>query len=351
MIASMIREIEIRSTYHENEIAVISPEEIIETIYFGGGTPSLLSAQEIDSIIRSVSAHFNVSDHPETTLEANPDDVTIEKLAEWKMAGINRLSIGIQSFIERDLKWMNRAHDSSQAMNCIRLAKNAGFQNFSIDLIFGIPGLTEKEWEETVRTVIELDVPHIACYALTVEPKTMLHKMIRTQKKEDIDADLQAAQYVMLMNRMRSAGYEHYEISNFAKPGFRSRHNSSYWQGKKYIGIGPSAHSFNGQMRSWNKANNAIYIKSINEMKIPFEKEELTPTQQLNEYTMTSLRTIEGMDLNLIEKNFSKQQRQKIEIILKSELKKGMIIMNENRIRLTDEGKLFADAIAVKLFE
>jgi oxygen-independent coproporphyrinogen-3 oxidase len=350
MVASLIREIELRSSSPQKEIAIISPDEMIETIYFGGGTPSLLAGKEIHSIINAVRSHFKISDNPEVTLEANPDDITSEKLIEWKQAGINRLSIGIQSFIERDLKWMNRVHDAVQALNCIHLAKNAGFQNFSIDLIFGIPGLTEKEWKKNIRTVIELGVSHIACYALTVEPKTILNKMILTHKKEDIDTDAQADQYSVLMKLMRSAGYEHYEISNFAKPGFRSRHNSSYWRGKKYIGIGPSAHSYNGKMRLWNKANNAIYMKSINDDEIPFEKEHLTQSQMLNEYIMTSLRTIEGMDLDYIGGDFSNQHREKIEIILKNEVAKNMILFEGNKIMLTDAGKLFADGIAVKLF-
>jgi len=351
MIASLIREIEIRSSSSETEIVILSPDEMIETIYFGGGTPSILSANEIHSIISAIRRHFSISGNPEVTLEANPDDITPEKLNEWRKAGVNRLSIGIQSFIERDLKWMNRAHDARQALNCINLARSAGFQNFSIDLIFGTPRLTEVEWEKNINIVIDLNVPHIACYALTVEPKTILNKMILAHKKENIDTDAQAEQYSALMKLMYRAGYEHYEISNFAKPGFRSRHNSSYWQGKKYIGIGPSAHSYNGKMRLWNKANNALYIKSITENEIPFEKENLTQSQMLNEYIMTSLRTIEGMDLDYIEKYFSKQHSERIETIIKNEVEKDMILLKGNKIMLTDEGKLFADRIAVKLFE
>lgn len=351
MIGSLIREIEIRGFSSQKEIAILSPDEMIETIYFGGGTPSLLAGMEIHSIIAAVRSHFKISPDSEITLEANPDDIVSEKLNEWKNAGINRLSIGIQSFVERDLKWMNRAHDAKQALNCINLARRAGFQNFSIDLIFGTPGLTEEEWEKNIRTVIELKVPHIACYALTVEPKTILNKMILTHRKENIDADAQAEQYSILMKRMRSEGYEHYEISNFAKPGFRSRHNSSYWQGKKYIGIGPSAHSYNGQMRLWNKANNSLYVKSIKKNEIPLEKEKLTQSQMLNEYIMTSLRTIEGMDLDYIEKYYSNQHRERLEIIVKNQIEKDKILLEGNKIKLTNAGKLFADGIAVKLFD
>lgn len=352
MINSIIREIEIRSSFlqNENEPTIISKNEMIETIYFGGGTPSLLSSNEILSIISSIKQNYKIAPGAEITLEANPDDITVEKLNEWKLAGINRLSIGVQSFIERDLKWMNRAHDAAQALICIQLAVEAGFDNFSIDLIFGTPGLSDTEWKENVQRTIELNVPHLACYALTVEPKTALQKMIALKKKKDINTDAQAAQYSMLMQMMRDAGYEHYEISNFAKPGFRSRHNSSYWQGKKYIGIGPSAHSYNGKIRMWNKSNNSLYIKSLQNNTIPYEKEILSDTQKINEYVMISLRTIEGIDLQFIEKKFSENERRRIENIIEKKVERKMIVVNGDKIILTDDGKLFADRIAVKLF-
>jgi len=350
-VSSLIKEIEIRSKSPENEIAILSSQnEAIETIYFGGGTPSLLSQYEINQILSSLKKNYKISNASEITLEANPDDITLEKLNAWKNAGVNRLSIGIQSFIDRDLKWMNRVHNAEQSLDCIHLAREAGFNNFSIDLIFGTPNLSNDEWKENVQKAINMKVPHIACYALTVEPKTALQKMIALKKKEDVNADMQAGQYLILMKMMRSEGYEHYEISNFAKPGFRSRHNSSYWQGKKYIGIGPSAHSYNGKERMWNKANNTIYIQSIQQNNIPFEKEILTKNQQLEEYIMTSLRTMEGMDLQFIENNFSKDERKRIENILANEVAKDKIIAKGDKIILTDEGKLFADAISVKLF-
>ncbi|MEO6813573.1 MAG: radical SAM family heme chaperone HemW [Ginsengibacter sp.] len=351
MVKSLIKEVELRSASKEIDVSIISKDEKIETIYFGGGTPSLLSEVEIQELLSAIKCNYCVNEGAEVTLEANPDDITTEKLKEWKHAGINRLSIGIQSFIERDLKWMNRAHNASQALDCIHLAREAGFNNFSIDLIFGIPGLSNEEWKENVQKVIDLNVPHIACYALTVEPKTALQKMILLKKKENIDNDDQAIQYAVLMQMMHGAGYEHYEISNFAKPGFRSRHNSSYWQGKKYIGIGPSAHSYNGQMRMWNKANNPLYIQSLQQNTIPFEEEILTTAQQLEEYIMTSLRTIEGMDLQFIEDHFSIKERKRIQNILKTQVGKERILVIGNKIILTDEGKLFADAITVKLFQ
>jgi oxygen-independent coproporphyrinogen-3 oxidase len=355
MVEALIKEIELRSFISkenpENDLAIVSAEdETIETIYFGGGTPSLLSEKEISSILSSIEKNYSVAVDAEVTLEANPDDITSQKLMEWKNAGINRLSIGIQSFLERDLLWMNRAHNAAQALNSINLTREAGFHNFSIDLIFGTPRLTDEEWEKNIETVIDFDIPHVSSYALTVEPKTALQKMIELKKKENINSDVQSKQYLMLMETLRSAGYEHYEISNFAKPGFRSKHNSSYWQSKKYVGIGPSAHSFNGKIRTWNKANNMIYMTSLRENMIPFEKEILSETQKLNEYVMTSLRTIEGLDLNFIETNFSKKERSRIENLLNKKIKKENYFLENNKIILTDEGKLFADAVAVEFF-
>ena len=348
----MDREIEILFGQNEieNESAIISKDEKIETIYFGGGTPSLLSSIEISTIISSIKENYKVASGAEITLEANPDDITIEKLNKWRAAGINRLSIGVQSFFERDLKWMNRAHDSSQAFHCIKSAIEAGFDNFSVDLIFGIPDLSDSEWKENVSRMIDFKVPHLACYALTVEPKTALQKMISLKKKKDINTDSQAMQYSILMKMMQDGGYEHYEISNFAKPGFRSRHNSSYWEGKKYIGIGPSAHSYNGKMRMWNKANNPFYIKSLQNNTIPYEKEILSETQKINEYIMISLRTMEGMDLQFIENNFSKNERKRIENLIENKLEKEMILTSGDKIILTNQGKLFADRIAMNLF-
>ncbi|MEO9146307.1 MAG: radical SAM family heme chaperone HemW [Ginsengibacter sp.] len=350
LIRALVREIELRNEDPGNEINIIFPDEVIETIYFGGGTPSLLSQDDLNSILSSLKENYHIAGDPEITLEANPDDITIEKLNEWRNAGINRLSIGIQSFIERDLKWMNRAHNAVQAYDCIRLARESGFHNFSIDLIFGTPGLSDEEWVKNVQTVIDLKVPHISSYALTVEPKTALQKMIALKKKEDVNTDVQANQYMILMKMMREAGYEHYEISNFSLPGFRSRHNSSYWQGKKYIGIGPSAHSYNGNERTWNKANNSVYIQSLQNGILSFEKEILTDSQKSDEYIMTSLRTIEGMDLQRIENNFSLNERKRIESAIEKEVEREMYFFENDHIILTDEGKLFADRIAVKLF-
>jgi len=347
MIDALIKEINLSSVYLINDK---SETEIIETIYFGGGTPSLLNNDDLENLLNAISDNYPVSDKAEITIEANPDNINKEKLTVWKESGINRLSIGIQSFQQKDLEWMNRAHNSVQALDSILLAKKSGFNNFSIDLIYGIPGLTDEEWKMNVEQVINLEAPHIACYALTVEPKTALQKMIALKKKVDIDIDQQARQFLLLMKWMKEAGYEHYEISNFAKPGYRSRHNSSYWQGKKYIGIGPSAHSYDGKSRRWNIANNALYIQSIKNNIIPFEEEKLTDAERLNEYIMTSLRTIEGLDLKVIEINFSIKERKRIEDSVVDYIGKKMIVYNKEKLLLTDEGKLFADGIAVDLF-
>ena len=347
MIDALIKEINLSSVYLINDK---SETEIIETIYFGGGTPSLLNNDDLENLLNAISDNYPVSDKAEITIEANPDDINKEKLTVWKESGINRLSIGIQSFQQKDLEWMNRAHNSVQALDSILLAKKSGFNNFSIDLIYGIPGLTDEEWKMNVEQVINLESPHIACYALTVEPKTALQKMIALKKKVDIDIDQQARQFLLLMKWMKEAGYEHYEISNFAKPGYRSRHNSSYWQGKKYIGVGPSAHSYDGKSRRWNIANNALYIQSIKNNVIPFEEEKLTNVERLNEYIMTSLRTIEGLDLKVIETNFSIKERKRIEDAATDYINKKMTFYNNGKIVLTDEGKLFADGIAADLF-
>ena len=347
MIAALIKEINLLPVYLINDK---NQKEIIETIYFGGGTPSLLNNTDLENLLNAINDNYLVSDKAEITIEANPDDISKEKLSTWKEAGINRLSIGIQSFQQKDLEWMNRVHNTSQALGSVILAKKSGFNNFSVDLIYGTPGLTDEQWKMNVEQVINLGAPHIACYALTVEPKTALQKMILLKKKVDIDTEQQARQFLLLMQWMKEAGYEHYEISNFAKPGYRSRHNSSYWQGKKYIGIGPSAHSYDGKSRKWNIANNALYIQSIKNNMIPFEEENLTNAERLNEYIMTSLRTMEGLDLKIIEDNFSVKERKRIEDSVVNYINKKMIVYINEKLLLTDEGKLFADRIASDFF-
>ena len=347
MINALIQEINLSSQSFINDN---SEKDSIETIYFGGGTPSILNKNEIESLLKAIEENYTISRNAEVTLEANPDDINEEKLLAWKSIGINRLSIGVQSFKEKDLLWMNRAHDSTQALECITLAKKAGFHNFSVDLIYGTPGLTDNELKINFDTLAKLGVPHIACYALTIESNTALQKMILSKKKADVNTDDQARQFLLLMQWMKDEGYEHYEISNYAKPAYRSKHNSSYWQGGKYIGIGPSAHSYDGKNRRWNIANNALYIQSIKNNCIPFEEELLTDNERLNEYIMTSLRTMEGLDLKEVEKNFSLKERIGIENSVKDYINKKMILLNDEKMILTNEGKLFADGIASDLF-
>ena len=341
-ITALLKEIILQRNYLQ--------EEPIKTIYFGGGTPSILQKEDLQQIIQQLHASFTIEAGAEITLEANPDDITAEKLAEWKASGINRLSIGIQSFFEEDLQWMNRAHNASQAKNCITLAQQAGFYNLSIDFIYGTPGLTDEKWNENVSAALAMGIPHLSCYALTVEPGTALQKMIVQHKKEDVDTEKQARHFLFLMDWLQHAGYEHYEISNFAKPGHLSRHNSSYWGGKKYLGLGPSAHSFNGTERQWNIANNALYIQSLRQDKISFEEEKLTTTQQLNEYIMTSLRTQEGLDLQQVVKNFGETAGNQIQQNSNKFITGEKLLLNGHLLQLTREGKLFADGIAADLF-
>lgn len=317
----------------------------INSLYFGGGTPSLLENSEILDLICRIKKYFDLQPGAEITLEANPDDITEEKLQGWKSAGINRLSIGIQSFFEEDLRWMNRAHNAVQAETALQLALQY-FDNITIDLIYGTPGLTDERWKINVDRAIAAGVPHLSCYALTVEPKTPLDKLIRKEQYENVNPDQQSAQFLLLMDWLEAAGYEHYEISNFAKPGRRSRHNSSYWQNQPYLGLGPSAHSFTGTERQWNIANNNTYITALEENRIPFEKEVLTETQRLNEYIMTSLRTMEGLNLALIPE----ASRLIIEKGAGKFLDNGLLIRVNESLMLTKEGKLLADGIASDLF-
>jgi len=325
-------------------------EEIISTLYFGGGTPSILQIDELKKIVDALHKRFVFSNDIEITLEANPDDITAHKLQAWKAIGINRLSVGIQSFSDEELIWMNRAHTAAESVTCIEMIQGSGIENFSVDLIYGSPVLDDKGWNRHLDMVIEKNIPHISGYALTVEPKTALDKMIALHQKENTDAEKQARQFLSFMNRMEAAGYEHYEISNFAKPGYRSRHNSSYWSGERYYAFGPAAHAFNGRSRRWNISNNSSYIRSLQKGIIPFEEEILTGTQQLNEYIMTSLRTMEGLDLDHVSKIFGEEKSSRIKEAGSKYEHTGKLKTVKGKIILTKEGKLFADGIAADLF-
>lgn len=341
MVGAIIKEAALNRSYLSENIA---------TIYFGGGTPSLLSDEEIRMITGALQNQFVVNDDVEITLEANPDDITVTHLQGWKKAGINRLSIGIQSFFEEDLRWMNRAHNAEQALHAVKLAQQEGFRNITIDLIYGTPYLTDEKWKQNIETALALDVPHLSCYALTVEPKTALAKMIATHQSADVDADKQARHFSILTEQLSAAGFEQYEISNFALPGFRSRHNSSYWQGKPYLGLGPSAHSFNGKSRQWNIANNSLYLTAIAKDDIPFEEELLTDTQRLNEYIMTSLRTIEGTSLEKVSADFGEGKALFLAGAAQKYIDRGHLKKMNDVLQLTAEGKFLADGIAADLF-
>jgi oxygen-independent coproporphyrinogen-3 oxidase len=326
-----------------------SAHKNIDTIYFGGGTPSILSKQAIQDILYTIYENFDVHKAAEITLEANPDDVNSNIVQDWLSIGINRLSLGIQSFNDDELTWMNRAHNALHALNSIDLIQQAGFTNFSVDLIYGSPLLSHEELQKNIQYVLQKNIPHIACYALTVEEKTLLYKQIHKQKSLPIDETHQSEQFHIMVTMLEAAGYEQYEISNFAKPGYRSQHNSSYWKGIAYWGFGPSAHSFDGlASRRWNVANNALYIQSIENNLIPFEEEILTPTQQLNEQIMIGLRTMEGISLKKLEERFGIQQQLLVQA--KTYIATGKIKLVDGHLMLSKEGKFFADGIAADLF-
>ena len=339
---ALLKEISLQAGYLE--------EHEVQTIYFGGGTPSLLNGEELESVLTAIYNRFNIAPGAEITFETNPDDITSEKLMEWKSRGINRLSIGVQSFYDEDLRWMNRAHDAGQAQNSIAQSQSAGFENITIDLIYGTPGLTDQKWKNNVEQAISLGIPHLSCYALTVEPSTALEKMIALKKSPPVNTDDQARQFGILMDALGEAGYEHYEISNFALPGKRSRHNSSYWQRQPYLGLGPSAHSFKGNTRQWNVSNNILYINSLSNNEVPFEFEVLTPVQEMNEIIMTSLRTSEGLDLPALSDRFGSSAVAEVIKSARPYLDRNLVIEKDGHLMLSKEGKLFADGIAAALF-
>ncbi len=331
--------------------------ETITTIYFGGGTPSLLSVSEIKRLLATIQEHYNVTDNIEITLEANPDDLTEETLQKLAKSKVNRLSIGVQSFFDEDLRVMNRAHNAKEALESLKLATKL-FDNITIDLIYGIPKMSTKRWKENLQYAFDLNINHISSYALTVEPKTALAAFIKNGSYPNTNEEEAKAHFDILVEETKNKGFVHYEISNFGKPNFFSKHNTSYWQGKKYIGIGPSAHSYNKSHRSWNIANNSKYIKAIQENYLPFEKEELTKKDQFNEYLMTGLRTIWGVSLHKIEEEFGTKTHRKLLSDSKKYIENGLLYIentsetenNTTCLKTTDKGKFLADGIASDLF-
>lgn len=341
MQKAILSELAMRKDYIEGEP--------LRTIYWGGGTPSLIPIEDLEAQMNSIFRHFNVLPDAEITLEANPDDLSEEKLNAWKLLGVNRLSIGVQSFFEEDLQWMNRAHNSTQSQKGLEKAMQY-FDNISIDFIYGTPGLTDERWKKNIDTALEMGIPHLSCYALTVEPKTALEQLIAKKKKEEVNVDSQARQYLLLLEWLDEAGYEAYEISNFALPGKRSRHNSSYWKGHSYLGIGPSAHSYNGKSRQWNIANNALYIKSIENGNLSFEREELGRTQQINEHLMIRLRMMEGLDIYEYTTLFGSEESERVFRGMDPFIDNGWIVWDGQTAKLSRDGRLMADGIASELF-
>jgi oxygen-independent coproporphyrinogen-3 oxidase len=341
MVEAIIRELELRREYLK--------DTKVETIYFGGGTPSLLDQDELTAIFKALEQHYNLGENLEITLEANPDDLYLDKLRMLKDTPINRLSIGIQSFSEADLQFMNRAHNAGEATACIENALACGFDNLTVDLIYGSPTTSDEQWRANMQRVFDYNIPHISCYNLTVEPGTALDHFVRHKKAPAVDEEQSARQLEQLLEASSAAGYEHYEISNFAKPGCYSRHNSAYWQGKDYLGVGPSAHSFNGVSRRWNSANNQKYLKALAENHIPHDVEILTPAQRFNEYLMTGLRTKWGCSLEqltAIDPHFTKTFKDAV----KSFISQGTVQEKGGVFTLTTKGKFLADRIAMELF-
>ncbi len=388
MVAAICKELELRKSELEGDVA---------TIYFGGGTPSLLTAAEISKILKTVYSIYTVIDNPEITLEANPDDLVFtsnsqpeeasakrslsvegqqkdpsiqnnvslsaveyhqkaqnshpltDKLTSYKVAGINRLSIGIQSFFEEDLKLMNRAHNADEAMQCIAEAKKH-FDNISIDLIYGIPEMTNDRWLQNIDEALVLNIPHLSCYALTVEPKTALANFIKKGVVPPVEDEVAQAHHKLLIEQTELAGYENYEFSNFSKPGWESKNNTAYWQGKPYLGVGPSAHSYDGNSRSWNISNNAIYLKKIENNELPLEREILSKTDRYNEYVMTRLRTKAGVSLQYISEVLGENYHDYFVKQMKGFIENQLLFQEKNQVMVTKKGKFLSDGIAADLF-
>ncbi|MEK6481458.1 radical SAM family heme chaperone HemW [Catalinimonas sp. 4WD22] len=342
MVQAIVRELQLQKNYLGSEP--------VNTIYFGGGTPSLLSEAELQLLLETLYQHFSITEHAELTLEANPDDLNTDKLKMLHKAGANRLSIGIQSFHEPHLKFLNRAHNAVEASNCVQLAQDVGFDNISIDLIYAIPSENHQIWESDLAKAIALQPQHISSYCLTIEEKTVFGNWLRKGKLSEVGENYAAEQFEMLLSSLKADGYEQYEISNFCLPDFHSRHNSNYWCREPYLGVGPGAHSYNRQSRQFNISNNSIYLKSLAEDEIPAEQEMLSPQDQINEYIMTGLRTKWGCDLQKIKDEYNYDLFLENKNYLNNLLAEGKISMQDQHLILTDSGKLLADRIASDLF-
>lgn len=341
MIVALKREIVIRKAEFK--------DEIVDCIYFGGGTPSVLETAEINGLINTVYDNFTVSHNPEITLEANPDDLSEEKIESLHNSLINRLSIGVQSFFEEDLKLMNRAHNAQEAVDSILFSRKH-FKNSSLDLIYGIPGMSNTRWQQNIEKALSLDVPHISAYALTVEPKTALENFIKKGIIAPVNDEVAQAHHSILLEKLEAEGYENYEFSNFGKAGFHSRNNTAYWEGKSYIGIGPGAHSYDGKRRAWNVSNNPKYIKAISEGNLPQEVEELSTTDCYNEYIMTRLRTAKGVSLEEVKTVFGTTFYDYLLQQAEGHLQEHLLFQEDGYLFVSRKGKFLSDGIAADLF-
>ena len=336
----------------KKELVLRSKEisEPIESIYFGGGSPSLLKPKAIEDLIKLIKLHFKLEDHLEVTLEVNPDDVTADYLSGLKKAGINRLSLGVQSFIDKDLVLMNRAHNNSQSLNALEIISKT-FTNYSLDLIYGMPYSSLAEWEENLETALGFNPPHISAYALTVEEKTALYHNVKKGEVVLLPEEAVEKQYQLMVQKLESLGYINYEFSNFGKPEFFSRNNQNYWQGKSYVGIGPAAHSFDGEnIRKWNVSNNQLYINSIKEGKLPFEEEQLTLKDRYNEYLMTGLRTTHGISLLHVQETFGDRYGMYLEEQAARHLSENYFFWDGDHLKVSAKAKFLTDGLASDLF-
>ena len=322
----------------------------INTVYLGGGTPSVLENDELSKLFNHLDKVFSIAGASEVTLEANPDDLTREKLLFLRDTPINRLSIGVQSFHEEDLRYMNRLHNTAQALESIELAQQLGFDQLTLDLIYGTPTMNDRQWEENLNRIVHMGIPHLSAYALTVEEKTALHYLIRQGRADDVSEEQSARQFELMCAVLADAGYAHYEVSNFGRPGHYGLHNLSYWTGRPYLGMGPSAHSYTGRRRLWNPANTSLYIQSIQKGELPASGETLSLEQACNEYVMTSLRTMWGCDLSRIRDQYGKSLARQVEQNAARHLQQGMLHRSDDHLLVTQQGKFFTDGIAADLF-
>ena len=341
MVQALVRELELRTEYLSSST--------LETVYFGGGTPSLLKAEHLEMILNAIQDHFKLADQPEITLEANPDDLSLQYLKDLWKVGINRLSIGIQSFNDEVLRWMNRAHDQMQALHCVEAAITAGYTNINLDLIFGVP-VPGYDLAADLQQMLQLQPVHLSTYQLTIEPRTVFGVRQQQGKLQEVSQEQAAQEFEYIIDVLQAQGYLHYEISNFALPGMESRHNRSYWQQKPYLGIGPSAHSYNGVSRQVNVANNTQYLQAIQRGEIPSELEILSRNEQINERIMTGLRTREGLNLSELLGSFKWDIKTERPEYLQQLLKNNYAEIEQNNLILTRKGKLIADQIAAELF-